>query len=693
MATHTRTLRRLGPIVLVVILGLLVIAALVAWQRTKRLQHVELVETLRAQVVQLDSARQILNRGRIPYDWPAAAYVSDGALNRVLDTFQGSKFKSAKLPGAWFEIESLDADSRIGATHVAVTIRAGSNKSSSLSLRLKGSALLVLKGIETSADPGISAATFRISMLNVAPSLSISSLTAEGSSFANRIISAHIVEAIAESLDVPLPLRVAAKLDFDVNEDDRIKTGETEFDLHLRMPEAKIGHKLELTTPLAAANGLWFFVNDGPALILPSSSALSGNTDALKQTIKRLEGDIKPKLDAVLSPESDVALWLSNAFVAQPLMAFGELKPTERRVSATVDGIKGDLVHETVSVLAHDNAGLIISLQSADGHLQVESVRTRWNVQDGLHATVLVSAHATAHVKSVLNTIVGGGISTDFTLNGDARQPLDIALGIRPIKDKKETALMLGPVFTCDNVKVVVETAGALKLGVELYVPLIDDPGKGVILFDTIPRYRKRAIASNEAITFVGDQPWVRSSWNEIRTSTDQVGYLVQANLNVASDSELPPGAVVEPMDNSAFQVAWEKATAPKCPPKPSSKVLFAGQDFGPNNELVKVLVALYTSVEKSAHIVKVSSERLLRAHLHPDEIPQISKEIAEDITKVGAKAYDDFEDSTKIALGQAEAELKRAKEKVNKEVPIIPKVVHAPRDIGRSIKDEIKKW
>ncbi|UPG93867.1 hypothetical protein [Luteibacter aegosomatissinici] len=609
--------------------------------RTYRLDRVELKETLRDEVVQLDIARQMLNRGRIPYDWDAAAYLNEGVINRILDTYQGTTFQIKQLPNVTFEIESLDADIQPGSTQVEVALRASYSTNDTISARVHGKALLILKAIETSRDPGMATALFRISMLDLKPSLSFYILDLRASDLLQNVASAHVAEALGQALIVRLPLRVPTHSDVKVDSDDEVKLANTNFKLKLTMPVTTIGQSVEFAMPLSIGNGIWLLVRDGPAFQPLDPALLSSDPVALRQTIDRLQRDIQSKSSNVVTPKSDVALWLGKSLLQRPLLEFGSLAPESRRVHAEAHDLHGTLVDATASVLAHDNVGLTMTLASTSGDLQIDSVQPIWHTEDGLHAAIHVTARASAVVKAVIGTVVGGGISTDSTLTGEAQHTLDIRLALRPIQAVDQTAIMFGPLFSCQNVPVLIETTGDLRLGLRLPTLLLASPASGSVLIDTVARYQKRGLGARGSLKEGDTNGSIRSTWSDLRSSVEREGYLATANLNIAAipDADVPKstGSI------GAFQGEWKRQTQPKCPKKDDPEVLFAGQKFGPNNDFVKAALLIFDRLKQANAVVVVSWDRFTRVVKKPSDIDDVGKEVLGDVKKAVDKAWHDL--------------------------------------------------
>lgn len=631
------SLRKRLLLLMAIVLLLVAVACALLYARSERLLATESIRTLQSQVTQVDVSRQIVNRGSIPTDWSAAAYISEQALNRTLDTLQGTLLGSDKLSGVTFKLVSIDLDVGVGSSLASISIEASQDSTPSLTATVESEALLIFDGMIDAQD-ATSIASFRISSLRLKPSLKLGSLTAQGTTFANSLISSGAIESVAESLVLRVPLKVKAKLPIKIDEDDEKEVGDTKFVLHLKMPEVDLGRELDLAVPFAFDTGIWLMVNDGAAFQSLEPESLSSDPEALRQSITRGESEIRVKLGKMPVPESDIALWARHDFLAKPLLDFGSLPEANRTVAASISGKTGTLVKETVSVFDSDNAGLTITLEDATGSIVVREVTTRWEAASGLHASVRVDANASARVKSVIGTVVGGGFSMDSTLNGNVSHVADVNLGIRPISVGGEAAIFLGPIFDCKYPMLTVETAGELKLGVETPVAILEKPLKGFPLIDSVPRYQQVKVDPSKGVITIGPSRWIRSNWSELVVETAAGGYFVKANLNSGVHQAPAPPADNGDAQSDQFQDAWKQQTMPTCSTKPSAKVLFAGQDFGPNNEFVKAIALMLKTAGKLVDTYQVSYDRLETVIKDPGKVDDVLKEVGDDIKNEGKR-------------------------------------------------------
>ena len=77
---------------------------------------------------------------------------------------------------------------------------------------------------------------------------------------------------------------------------------------------------------------------------------------------------------------------------------------------------------------------------------------------------------------------------------------------------------------------------------------------------------------------------------------------------------------------------------------------LFAGEDFGPNNEIVKALVAIRKGVEQADKILEISWDRIQTVVKDPKEAPTIAAEVLKDTGEVVVEIMDDtFEEGKRF--------------------------------------------
>lgn len=564
-----------------------------AWAswHASQFQRVEVLETLKGQIIELEAIQQQLEQRRVPEDWKVGAFISTAALNQALDTLEGASIKLAELPGVTFQIVSLEATPRSGSTRVAVTLRASSDDRPTVSVQIAGSALLLLQEVKHDAEHGSDTATFALSMLEIAPGLSWRNLTFSGSRFANRIVSSRATERLASGLTFQLPMRVPAILPLQLDNVATITAGQSSYDLRLSLPPSKIDASFVLAAPISTRQGVWIMGGDRPALTLPTAASLPDDRAALRERVASLEQKIEARLSKVRDPVADTALWISREYGASIFQAFNALSDDQRRISIALENPSGTLAERKFNVLGQEG-GFSSSLKSGAGSLQIGQVQTRWVTGEGMQATLPIKASATAFVSSQVHPprIFGGSRQVDAHLSGVAEENIDIALGLRVVAQAGQQALMMGPVVGCDVINLTLETQTEPQLGLRQSLPLTDIPVNGVVLMDTVPREVPRALASgNSRLEFVGEPAWITASWKDPQVEAGENGYLVRAGFETRVQAQ---SAGVQPTRQAlapAFQQAWAQETRPTCPARPAPVVLFNGYDIAETDDIANV--------------------------------------------------------------------------------------------------------
>ena len=564
-----------------------------AWAswRASQFQRVEVLETLKGQIIELEAIQQQLEQRRVPEDWKVGAFISSAALNQALDTLEGSSIKLAELPGVTFQIVSLEAAPRSGSTRVAVTLRASSDDRPTVSVQIAGSALLLLQEVKHDTEHGSDTATFALSMLEIAPGLSWRNLTFSGSRFANRIVSSRATERLANGLTFQLPMRVPAILPLQLDNVATITAGQSSYDLRLSLPPSKIDASFVLAAPISTRQGVWIMGGERPALTLPTAASLPDDRAALRERVASLEQKIEARLSKVRDPVADTALWISREYGASIFQAFNALTDEQRRISISLENPSGVLAERKFNVLGQEG-GFSSSLKSGAGSLQIGQVETRWVTGEGMQATLPIKASATAFVSSQVHPprIFGGSRQVDAHLSGVAEENIDIALGLRVVAQAGQQALMMGPVVGCDVINLTLETQTEPQLGLRQSLPLTDIPVNGVVLMDTVPREVPRALASaNSRLEFVGEPAWITASWKDPQVEAGENGYLVRAGFQTRVQAQ---SAGVQPTRQAlapAFQQAWAQETRPTCPARPAPVVLFNGYDIAETDDIANV--------------------------------------------------------------------------------------------------------
>ncbi|TWI06151.1 hypothetical protein IP90_00415 [Luteimonas cucumeris] len=574
--------------IVLAVVAIVVVAAiaLIGW-RASRLQRVELVDTLKGQIIELEAVRQQLQQRRVPDDWKVGMFIASRTLNHALDTLEGSRIRLADVPGMTFEVLSLDAAPRSGSTRVEVVLRASSERRPQLSVRISGSALLLLREVRQAAD-GVDTAHFSLSMLDIAPQLDWRNLTVGGTRLVNGIVSSRATERLADGLALNLPLRVPAIVPLQLDKAVTIQAGASSYDLRLSMPPSTIDASFVLATPIATPQGIWILGGDRPALDLPSRDSLPNDVESLRERVAQLERDIDGQLARVLDPAADTALWISSAYAASIFQSFNALPDEQRRIDVEVGNASGTLVERSFNVL-NQPARFTSSLQSGAGTLQIGQVQTTWTAGKGLGAAIPVKADATAQVEAHVfpPRILGGSRQIDATLSGAAADTLDVALGLRAVSHGAHQALVIGPVVGCDEIDLTLETATVPTLGIRQSLPLTDIPVNGVVLLDTAPRHLPRDMAASpRRIAFVGEPAWITTTWKNPRVEIGERGYLIRSDFTTQLDSVAPTEHVGKQALAAAFQQAWALETKPTCPARRSPVVLLNGIDIAETDDI-----------------------------------------------------------------------------------------------------------
>ena len=562
---------------------------LASW-RASQFQRVEVLETLKGQVIELEAIQQQLEQRRVPEDWKVGAFISTVTLNKALDTLEGSRVKLADFPGATFELLELDASPRSGSTRVGVTLRAFSDDRPHLGVKITGSALLLLRGVQHDAD-GMDTATFSLSMLEIAPALSWRNFTLRGSRFANQIVSSRATEQVAQGLSFSLPMRVPAVIPLQLDNVATITAGPSSYDLHLKLPPSTIDASFVLAAPISTRQGVWIMGGDRPALTLPTADSLPNDRAELRERVKQLEQVIEGRLSKVRDPAADTALWISRDYGASVFQSFNQLTDEQRRISIRLENPTGYLMERTFKVLGAEG-GFSSKLTAGEGTLQVGQVATRWVANEGVHATIPLQASATAQVDSSVHPprIFGGSRQVNAALAGVASETIDVALGLRAITHGNQQALMMGPVVGCDEINLTLETATEPRLGIRQSLPLTDIAMDGVVLLDTVPREMPRAVSStNSRLSFVGEPAWISAGWTNPRVEVGDNGYMIRAEFKTAVLAKATAAQPGKPALAAGFKQAWAEQTRPTCAARKPAVVLFNGYDVVETDDIANM--------------------------------------------------------------------------------------------------------
>lgn len=81
----------------------------------------------------------------------------------------------------------------------------------------------------------------------------------------------------------------------------------------------------------------------------------------------------------------------------------------------------------------------------------------------------------------------------------------------------------------------------------------------------------------------------------------------------------------------------------PACGPKPDDEFLFAGQPFGANNEIVKVLKGFGDALKRQGKNLEQAKDDIVRVLKKPSDAPAVAAEVAKRGAKVIKNAPKDI--------------------------------------------------
>lgn len=577
--------------VVLLVTAVLAVLAFAGWSASA-FRRVEVVGTLKSQVVELEAVRQQLGHRRLPSDWDVGAYVSNHALDQVLGTLEGASLKVEDFPGVTFQLESLKVVPAVGATCVAIGLRAYRDDGPALSVGIDGTALLLLSAMQHDAETGADRAMFRLSMLEVIPRLQWRSLTVGGSGLLDEIVSSRAAERLAQGLVLGLPMRIPAQVPLSLDRSVRIENGASSYVIRMDMPPSRMDLSVALATPMATGEGIWLMGGERQELALPELTSLSNDPGELRRRVAALEHVIRTKLAADVRADAgtDAALWLSHRYAASAFQAFNALSPERRSISIRLEQASGPLLERSFNVLGQ-RATFTSRLKAGSATVQLGTIETHWIPDQGLRASMPVQVSAQADVESQVqpSRLLGGSRQVDASLTGAVSETVPVGLGVRTVSHQNYQALMVGPVMGCEQVGITLETAGKPSLGMRQNLPLADIPLAGVLLLDTAPRHLPRAMPASSRLAFVGAPAWITATWHDPRVQIGADGYLVSAGFSASLSDAAPVGMAREPVLADAFQQAWSVQTRPVCPPRPPMTLLMNGESVAESDDIAGV--------------------------------------------------------------------------------------------------------
>jgi hypothetical protein len=623
-------------------------------------------DALKSEVTELMIVSKAMESGNVPGDWAAVGFVSTASIRQLTRALEGVSVDVPSI-GAALTLSRAELLPDVGRTKVAFVIDA-KHKATGLAVGLAVETYLQYHHIARSGPEERLETVLRFGAASIKPVASWGVMRSSTSDFAARLIGAGAVKAFAERLQVTIPYSIDLPLTIGIEKN---KQGQHKEIMHLpdtpvstwrveaevEMIESDIGPTFKTLVAVPSSDGLWLLagLND----IGRSSLSANGSANELTKQRDRLRDKVAGQLKALPAQKNGFAVWVSKSVFSAVADNYNALPQSAKVIRLKTIKAEGSLV-EAEDKIAGQKGGYRVSFRgndAASATINLGTASASWEPKEGLSITAAANATATAALDVFVDPYIGGGVTTKATLRGKTAPYLhQERVSFEKMGTKQGEVLIAGAVSNCREVEYELTTGGEVEIGARMYVHLRKDAGSPTLIADPLPRYENllRTLGVSES-----DLLDMRPTWIERRVSiaefrTDSKGYFFSGSATFARVANVPSEAESDAAKKSLedeVEAYWDKKH-PACGPTSATKILFAGQDFGPNNEIVKAVKriadAVSRQVELQKHNFEVAEEDLKKVVQDPREAPKVAGEIvkrgARELAKVPGKVVNEVQ-------------------------------------------------
>jgi hypothetical protein len=601
-------------------------------------------DAARREVEELLRADRILALGEIPKAWDVATFVSTGSLTGLLQALEGVTVRAPKLQGVELTIRKIGLSPDAGMTRAAIDIEAH-DRAENIALCLRVNAIFQYKGTFSAARDGDigtdTVARFGFTAASIKPVLKLLGLSGSAGDLAGRLIGEGVVRMFSDSLQVDVPLTkngIKVGVGFKEPETRKLPTddGRGSVTLQASMPFNELKLPVTLIAPLSTPKGFFLLASSKHALPLPDKYAelIAASIDREPELRRELRGKVMRALDRIAVPTDRIAIWINAAPLAEHIAGqYNSLSDRDRTLTLKSVARTGHLKEDMHKADIVGEGGYRIDLvddAAATAVARFSKASAEW--KDGrLWLTAGASADAEARLKVHVDPYVGGGFSFGATIRGGlAAFRHSESLVVDRFETSHGQVLVAGTAPKRTEIELTLLTGGDVKIGARTYHFLGDKAGAPDMIVDPLPRYQALSeLVGKDAV--VEGPAYLQRIVKVDAFSADADGYSLILETRFDRVSEMPTEADRKALLSGitiAVGEAWHRRYDPP-PAKPRATVfLFAGQEFGPNNELVKIFKQIGEFADRTKHNAEVAWEDISRIARNPLKAPEVIHDV-----------------------------------------------------------------
>lgn len=605
---------------------------------------------LQSEVLELQAAERTFRHGKIPFDWDAGVFVSAETLSAAFQSLEGVRAAAVKIPNTKLEIRKAKLRTDVGRTYANLKVTARQeNVDLEAALDIEG--FLQYRGAELRGDPAEPKAVFAFTTTRITPSAKWLFLSTKTSRLASRLIATGVARAFSDTLilEIPLILDPELKVGFkknDKNENSKEKTVPTgnagTVTLKETMPESDIGPKMRSWVPLNTPNGIWLLASRTDQMIgVPDPAGAERSDSELKKLRDQLRKTVAAAIENITAPSGQIAIWLNKTVLLAIPQNFNLLNDDLRTYKVASIGHKGNLIDEMKKADVVGEGGYRVYLQgdnAVHGKLITSNAKGTWIKGSGFTLVANAKAHANMDITIEVDPYIGGGVTIDTMVEGGASGAYEERLLLERVTASQGDVLAFGHQPKCKQLELTMLAGGEIEFGARTYENIGDKLDPADVLIDPLPRYQvvAKALNAEESEQVKIEDAWIKRQVHLEEIRADDNGYWLRVRPQFELVRQKPDDKQLL-ADKARMLVevekTWQQTWAPRCPAKRAPVFLFAGQDFGPNNEIVKAVKRILDELSKQKdlqkHNVKVAVEDVKTVIKNPAEAPKVAANVA----------------------------------------------------------------
>lgn len=581
-------------------------------------------DRLAARWQSLDLTARTLANGASPGDWDASLFLNVDALNKLLDQIAGSKIKYkgvGLLSGTVIDVAGVRLRPRLGSLDAEVQLVA---RKSGISLPLTATATVTFQGITKSGEGKLPLLTLWIEPTELAPRTGFAALDVVARGFWNSLLpdlGILLADRRVFEVELPVPDHIEIPLGLQKTDTIPVNGGGGTVSYAASMIPGTLSQGIGYIGPVFTDKGLWLRarLDNSKAGLQPLSpgDASAIGVDDLKTRVAVLETALSAQLAAIPVPADSALLHIGKAVFLSLADKLQHLDADQRRITLSTTGQSGSLAGRRQSLGILGNIGVQASLidKSGSGQIQFAFGPGTWS-DKGFALPITVGLHAQASVELNIDMIASGVVRTSVGVLGDGG--VSMTPVARPVLVGTGTQRVAALQFTgtCASVRADIRTDGVLKtefgwtkvpsVGGRVSAPI--GPIPPLLLLDSRHQFVRLPIRTSGTWEVVPHYPAVQLAITPVSLTVDATGTdlefdvlsdpVVIAQDAPTRDADLNAAEVRARAEAAAITTATDTqlrnlAKAETCPQNSEFALLLGDLEFGPNNELVKFLVAI----------------------------------------------------------------------------------------------------